>query len=78
MLPERKEPPTWRPELAEGKRMAAPTRRLHEDLIRLAKSAIALWENWLREQSSPAGRAPEPFSGATVDLKVSFHPRSEH
>jgi hypothetical protein len=30
--------------------VTAPTRKLHEELIRLAKSIIAVWEIWLKEQ----------------------------
>jgi hypothetical protein len=33
--------------------MTAPTRKLHEHLIRLAKSVIAVWETWLKEQNNP-------------------------
>jgi hypothetical protein len=40
--------PRWPPEAAE--RISAPTRTLHETLIRLAKGMILAWEKWLNER----------------------------
>lgn len=42
--------------------MTAPTRKLHEELIRLAKSVIAVWEIWLKEKNNqvPLGLKKQP------------------
>lgn len=45
---------SWPPEVAEypdRRKLSAPTRMLHETLIRLAKGVIIAWERWLHEQS---------------------------
>lgn len=45
---------SWPPEVAgypDRRTLSAPTRMLHETLIRLAKGVIIAWERWLHEMS---------------------------
>lgn len=42
----------WPPEVYPDRgTLSAPTRMLHETLIRLAKGVIIAWERWLQENS---------------------------